>query len=124
LGCSADDEEGGTCAEQTGSYLGTFTTRSGNCGPQAESIMDLSGNGGGGGDPACNSRFTRSADGCHVDMSYEYCPMEGTAFTTSGTWSIDWSRDGATASGVAAISVYDGSILECTGSYDVAFRRL
>lgn len=116
-GCGAS----GPCSKRSGTYRIAYKTRSGNCGEIPEIITTVD-------DstvtPAgCTGNLNFSADNCRATLASYTCPTETNGkLKTDGT--VDWSRDGRSASGIVQMTLSDagGSTL-CSGSYDLTYTK-
>lgn len=116
MGCATQT---GPCADRSGSYVVDFSTRSGNCGPQNEGVVNL---GATGAPSTCMDNSQASTDNCAVDFNVT-CPFNA-GQTVEETGQVTWNTDGSSGSGTIQLTLRDslGDIL-CEGTYDVNYKR-
>ena len=112
---------GGTCAPRSsGTYVTSYTTRSGNCGNLPVTVVAAAPDAG---VPAgCTGLDETSSNGCTAIIDVT-CPTSfgGTQHRTGTT---TWTSDAASGSGVLGVTTLDPSgAVVCTGSYDSSARR-
>jgi hypothetical protein len=127
----------GPCAAPVGQYEQVLTLKSGTCGAQASSIVDLSKGG-----PAvgtfgsqCKGTGTVSADVCKYQVEIT-CPSTptnleqtqltlygGTPPTTSFVTTTNWNLAGTHATGLWSIQ-RKSPVADCGGTYDVELTQL
>lgn len=123
LACSSSDDDTGPCATRNGSYLARFTTRSGDCGPQDEALINITDNVTSAAPECTGEPLTVDANNCNI-RGNQTCPvpsMPGYAVTSSST--VTWSRDGSSAGGLFEITVTRDGAHFCHGTYDVRIAK-
>jgi hypothetical protein len=115
----------GPCAQRSGTYRLDFSERTGDCGPQSESIVTIAGEPVAPDSP-CMGQILYSTDNCNVTEVNVACPdsaVAGSTLVTNGKTS--WSTDGASGGGQTVITLIDASgVYLCSSSYDVTATRL
>jgi hypothetical protein len=126
-GCASSspkDEPSGPCAKRTGTYRFSYHERSGDCGPQSESIVVVNGQPT---DPGagCIGTVGYTSDNCKVTTDAT-CSAEalGKGLRTRLVGTTTWNHDGTQGGGVSQLSVLDpaGKIL-CSSTYDIAIVK-
>jgi len=114
----------GACRPRVGTYLATFSSRSGNCGKIPEQVYVFDGDAGA--PEGCTESGNPSATACEVtlDTTCKPGPNEPDKLATTVRGKATWSEDANTATAVLQFILKhpDGST-ECEGTYDVSFRR-
>jgi hypothetical protein len=139
IGGSDESEDAGVagssssqaCAEPSGAYQASYEERSGDCGAQQDQTAVFDGTKDVLSD-SCSGRFKSSDDGCRDTFSLE-CPF-GTGQAVKRSGSLDWSDNGAEASGTVMLTLVtlttgnDGQVIDesrvCSSSYDVDYIKL
>lgn len=121
---SSSSSAAGPCAQRKGSYLASYTVRSGNCGDGPETVQNIDKQ------PTtvdapCKGSISYTADNCQVTYS-STCPNDGAV--KGGQLSIDghsnWNTDGThgTATEEWVLRDSSGKTL-CQGTYDVVVTK-
>ncbi|MEZ4376225.1 MAG: hypothetical protein R3B07_35805 [Polyangiaceae bacterium] len=124
-GCSSGDD-GGPCAQRSGTYRIVYTERSGNCGALTETIGTIDAQPTAPPAP-CTGEIRYSEDNCEVTNVNITCPEPA---VSTGAYSIQngkysWSTDGSSGSGSLNLKVYDGNdALLCQSTYSASAQRL
>jgi hypothetical protein len=145
LGCGSGDDQKGqsesptasTCLAPAGQYEQVFTVKSGTCGPQSSSIVNLSEGGPAVGTfgSACNGKGSVTPDGCKYQVEI-VCPSTPTnleqaqltlyggnpptiTFLTTTNWNVAATH----ATGLWSIN-RTSPVAGCSGTYDVELNQL
>ncbi len=112
-------DQANSCATPGASYVETFTQTSGNCGPLASQVINISA-GGSVTLPTTISCASSTQTGCKIQNSD--CTYSANGFNYTFSSSLTFASDGSSASGVYSVSG-TGMGMSCASSYAINEQR-
>lgn len=120
IGCSASaEDDDAPCTNRIGSYVVTYRAKSGDCGDLGDGVVQISNHTPTA--PGCTGgAWTASEQNCKTTGSTTCATSEGVRITHRGA--CRWAENGASGSCEVQV-LFAGGGLDCSGLYDVAYRR-
>jgi hypothetical protein len=118
-GCSAEDPSG-PCSNRVGSYVISYTAKSGDCGDLGEGIVQISNNTPSTAPNCTGGAWAATEENCKTTGSTTCTTADGVRITQKGA--CHWVEDASSGSCEVQV-IFVGGGLDCSGLYDVRYRR-